>query len=90
MPTIKIYRSGDKIIAEGIETNDKVAITPDELTWRNDPLDENMIYFNSYDPKVNRYRSTHHACTDIIRKNGDPYGVNYDEVSDELSRRLKD
>lgn len=90
MPTIRVYRSGDKIIAEGIEGNDKVAITPDELTWNNDPNDDQYIYFVSFDPRVNRNRSTHHKCIDIVKKNGEPYGSNYDDVSDELSRRLKD
>lgn len=90
MPITKIYRSGDKIIAEGLETNDKVAITPDELTWRNDPTDETKIYFVSFDPGSNRNRITPLNCIDIVKKNGEPYGATYDEVSDELSRRLKD
>lgn len=84
---LKIYREGDKVIIA--DNGDAIAIDPSKVSWAKDKEDGTRVYVIYYHPMEKKEIQKRVLISELVDSDGDPYAPDYDDLTNELSKRLR-
>lgn len=87
MSQLKIYREADKVIIG--HDGDAIAIDPSKVSWAKDQQNPLSVYVIYYHPLQKREIQLRVNILDLIDEDNDPYASDYDDLSEELSKKLR-